>query len=469
MMTVQEAARVLQADWVGEDAYFTGISTDSRTVTRGDLFVALQGPSFDGHDFVAQVRDKGAAGAMVHRGSEAGAGKPGIPLIFVENTRLGLGRLAAYWRGRFRIPVVAVTGSNGKTTVKEMIASILQHVTEPEEKVNGKMNGSDQVLATEGNLNNDIGVPLMLLRLRDRHRYAVIEMGMNHSGEIAYLTRLARPDVALITNAGEAHVEGVGSLEAVARAKGEIFEGLDPQGIAVINADDRYAPLWRNLAGNREIMDFGLKGKPRVSARCRPDSCEPGPSGNRMTLLLPDGAEDVELQVPGEHNVRNALAAAAAAVGMGIGAKAVASGLSAFRGVKGRMQQKRGLHGATLIDDSYNANPDSVRAALAVLAKAEGKKILVLGDMGELGERTRDFHERIGEEARIAGIDRLVALGELSAYTAKKFGRGGRHFKEIEELLAEIESLLGPGVTLLIKGSRFMQMERVVKRFELAA
>jgi UDP-N-acetylmuramoyl-tripeptide--D-alanyl-D-alanine ligase len=382
----------------------------------------------------------------------------------VENARLGLGQLAAYWRARFSIPVVAVTGSNGKTTVKEMIASILQQVTEPEEKVNGKVNGSNQVLATEGNLNNDIGVPLMLLRLRERHHYAVIEMGMNHSGEIAYLTGLAKPDVALITNAGEAHVEGVGSLEAVARAKGEIFEGLAPQGIAVINADDLYAPLWRNLAGNRNVMDFGLKGKPRVSARWRP-----GSPGNRITLLLPDGAEDVELLVPGEHNVRNALAAAAAAVGMGVGAKAIASGLSAFRGVKGRMQQKRGLHGATLIDDSYNANPDSVRAALAVLAKAEGKKILVLGDMGELGERARDFHERIGEEARIAGIDRLVALGELSAYTAKKFGRGGRHFKEIEELLAEIESLLGPGVTLLIKGSRFMQMERVVKRFELAA
>lgn len=464
MMTVQEAARVLQAEWVGEDAYFTGISTDSRTVTRGDLFVALQGPSFDGHDFVVQVRDKGAAGAMVHRDSEAEAGKPGIPLMLVENTRLGLGQLAAYWRGRFSIPVVAVTGSNGKTTVKEMIASILQRVTEPAEKVNATMNGSNQVLATEGNLNNDIGVPLMLLRLRETHRYAVIEMGMNHSGEITYLTRLARPDVALITNAGEAHVEGVGSLEAVARAKGEIFEGLAPQGIAVINADDLYAPLWRNLAGDREVIDFGLKREPRVSARCRP-----GSSGNRMTLLLPDGAEDVELQVPGEHNVRNALAAAAAAVGMGIGAKAIASGLSAFRGVKGRMQQKRGLHGATLIDDSYNANPDSVRAALAVLAKAEGQKILVLGDMGELGEWTRDFHERIGEEARIAGIDRLVALGEQSAYTAKKFGRGGRHFKEIEELLAEIESLLGPGVTLLVKGSRFMQMERVVKRFELAA
>lgn len=464
MMTLHEAARALEADWVGKDACFTGISTDSRTVTRGDLFVALRGPSFDGHDFVGQLRDKGAAAAMVHRDSEAGAGKPGIPLILVENTRLGLGQLAAYWRGRFSMPVVAVTGSNGKTTVKEMIASVLQHVTEPEEKVNGKINGSGQVLATEGNLNNDIGVPLMLLRLRETHRYAVIEMGMNHSGEIAYLTRLARPDVALITNAGEAHVEGVGSLEAVARAKGEIFEGLAPQGIAVINADDVYAPLWRNLAGNRGVIDFGLKGKPRVSARRRSDS-----SGNRMTLLLPDGAEDVELQVPGEHNVRNALAAAAAAVGMGIGATAIASGLSAFRGVKGRMQQKRGLHGATLIDDSYNANPDSVRAALAVLAKAEGKKILVLGDMGELGERSRDFHERIGEEARTAGIDRLVALGELSAHATKKFGRGGRHFKEIEELLAEIESLLGPGVTLLIKGSRFMQMERVVKRFELAA
>ena len=457
MMTVHDAASALNGKQSGGDACFTGVSTDSRTVGRGDLFVALVGPNFNGHDFIAAVRDKGAAAAMICQEAEPGVGEPGIPLVRVENTRLALGRLAAYWRGRFRIPMVAVTGSNGKTTVKEMIASILR-VAGP----SGQMNGSDTVLATEGNLNNDIGVPLMLLRMRERHGYAVIEMGMNHSGEISYLTGLVKPTVALITNAGAAHVEGLGSVEAVARAKGEIFEGLDQDGIAVINTDDPNAPLWRKLAGNRRVIDFGLADRPKVSARYRPDLF-----GSSVALVLPDGVKEVQLQVPGEHNVRNALAAAAVAVALGIDAEAIASGLSEFHGVKGRMQKKQGRREATLIDDSYNANPDSVRAALAVLAKAAGTKILVLGDMGELGGSARDFHERIGTEAKMAGIDKLLALGELSVHAAKKFGSGGRHFTDIEELLAEVESLLKPGVTLLIKGSRFMQMERVVKSIEL--
>ena len=458
MMTVQKAARALHAEWRGEDVLFTGVSTDSRTAGHGDLFVALTGDKFDGHNFVAEVKEKGAAAAMVCQDSWIQNQESVIPLILVKNTRLGLGQLAAYWRSRFTIPVVAVTGSNGKTTVKEMIASILRRAVDAA----GQIDGEEKLLVTEGNLNNDIGVPLMLLRLCEEHVYAVIEMGMNHSGEISYLTKLAKPGIALITNAGAAHVEELASVEAVACAKGEIFEGLDQQGIAVINADDPYAPLWRKLAGNRRVVDFGLDGKPNVSARYQLDFF-----GSRMTLLLPDGVEEVKLQVPGEHNVRNALSAAAVAVAMGIDTKAIASGLSGFRGVKGRMQKKRCLHDATLIDDSYNANPESVRAALAVLAKARGKKILVFGDMGELGDSARDFHERIGVEARLAGIDRLFALGELSAYTAAKFGPGARHFKHIEELLPEIENLLAADVTLLIKGSRFMQMERVVKRIEL--
>ncbi|WP_040853137.1 UDP-N-acetylmuramoyl-tripeptide--D-alanyl-D-alanine ligase [Nitrosospira lacus] len=455
MMTVRQAAQALHGEWRGQDARFTAVSTDSRTVGSGDLFVALTGEKFDGHDFLADVTKKGAAAAMVCLESAAESRASGIPLILVENTRLGLGQLAAHWRSGFSIPVVAVTGSNGKTTVKEMIASILRRAADGAD-------GSDRVLATEGNLNNDIGVPVMLLRLRQRHIYAVIEMGMNHAGEIGYLARLTKPGVALITNAGVAHVEGLGSLEAVARAKGEIFEGLDPHGIAIINADDPSAPLWRKLAGNRTVVDFGLGGEPKVSARYQSDFL-----GSSMTLILPDGAEEVKLQVPGEHNVRNALAAAAVAVAMGIDAKVIASGLGGFRGVKGRLQKKRGLHDAILIDDSYNANPESVKAALAVLAKAPGKKMLVLGDMGELGESARDFHERIGEEARLAGVDRLFALGELSACAAAKFGPGARHFEKIEELLAEAKSHLAANVTFLIKGSRFMQMERVVKELEL--
>lgn len=450
MMSVRDAARAVQGEFSGENAYFTGVSTDSRTAGHGDLFIALVGDKFDGHDFIAEVKARGAAAAMVCHEFPAGLPEAGIPLIRVENTRLGLGKLAGYWRGQFDIPVVAVTGSNGKTTVKEMIACILRHAA-----------GPDNVLATEGNLNNDIGVPLMLLRLRERHRYAVIEMGMNHAGEISYLTRLARPDVALITNAGIAHVEDLPSVEAVARAKGEIFEGLHPHGTAVINADDPHASLWRQLAGNRRIMEFGFEGAPEVSARYQLDFF-----GARVSLVLPDGTRDVVLQVPGEHNVRNALAAAAASVALGAGLEAIALGLGEFNGVKGRMQKKCGLHGATLIDDSYNANPESVRAALSVLAKAGGKKILILGDMGELGHGARAFHERIGEETRAAGIDKLFTLGELSAYTTATFGPGARHFERMEELQSEVQELLAPDVTLLIKGSRFMKMERVVKSIE---
>jgi UDP-N-acetylmuramoyl-tripeptide--D-alanyl-D-alanine ligase len=466
-MTVQAAARALQEESFGEDVWFSGVSTDSRAVMPGDLFIALAGEKFDGHNFVAEVMGKGAVGAIVHRDWAVRNPQSGIPLIRVENTRLALGRLAAYWRRRFEIPLVAVTGSNGKTTVKEMIASILRHIPggagdSGHAGQAGQVESSDQVLATEGNLNNDIGVPLMLLRLHEQHKYAVIEMGMNHAGEIGYLTSLAKPSVALITNAGAAHVEALGSVEAVARAKGEIFEGLDPQGIAVINGGDPHAALWRGLAGDRKVMDFGLQEKAAVTARYRP-----GPFGSSVALLLPDGVQAVELQVPGEHNVENAAAAAAVAVAMGVGAGAITSGLNAFTGVKGRMQKKQGLHGSTLIDDTYNANPDSVRAALAVLGRAEGRKIFVLGDMGELGSAAKDLHGRIGAEARAAGVDTLVAMGELSAYAVVAFGAGAHHFEKIEELVAEVEGLLAPGDTMLIKGSRFMQMERVVKRIEL--
>ncbi len=452
MMAVQEAVRVLDAEWHGKNVVFTGVSTDSRTVKCGDLFIALRGDKFDGHKFVAIAKEKGAVAAMVCQGLEIGNQESGIPLILVKDTRLGLGRLAAYWRGRFTIPLVAVTGSNGKTTVKEMIASILRQ----------REGGADRVLATAGNLNNDIGVPQTLLRLREQHAYAVIEMGMNHTGEISYLTRLSKPSVALITNAGTAHVEGLGSVEAVARAKGEVFEGLDQTGVAVINADDPYAPLWRELAGGRRVVDFALGGGATVSAHYQVNLF-----GSKMTLTLPDGVEEVALQVPGEHSVRNALAAAAATTAMGIGKKTIALGLSGFSGVKGRMQKKCGLHDSTLIDDSYNANPESVRAALAVLAAVPGKKILVLGDMGELGGSAVVFHECIGEDARRAGIDKLFTMGELSAYAVAKFGAEARHFERIEELLIEVRNQLAADVTVLVKGSRFMQMERVVKGIEL--
>jgi UDP-N-acetylmuramoyl-tripeptide--D-alanyl-D-alanine ligase len=454
MMMAQTAARVLHAEWCGEDVLFTGVSTDSRSVKSGDLFIALSGKNFDGHKFVAQAKDRGAVAAMVNQESDISKNQDSkIPMIIVKDTLLGLGRLAAYWRGCFDIPLIAVTGSNGKTTVKEMIASILLQLV-------GK--DSNKVLATTGNLNNDIGVPKMLLQLCKQHKYAVIEMGMNHSGEISYLTHLAKPGVALITNAGAAHIEGIGSVEAVARAKGEIFEGLGKLGIAVINADDPNVQLWHKLAGSRPVIEFGLSKEVKVGGCYQLNLTD-----TKMKLKLPDGTIEVKLRVPGKHNVYNALAAAAASTAIGISKENIASGLGLFGGVDGRLQQKKCQHDATMIDDSYNANPESVRAALSVLANSPGKKILILGDMGELGDNTVDFHESIGEEARLIGIDRLFTLGELSAHSVKKFGVGAQHFKNIEDLIAAVEAVLAPNVTLLIKGSRFMRMERVVRKFEL--
>lgn len=458
-MRLQEAAEVLNARRQGDNVLFTGVSTDSRTVCPGELFVALTGENYDGHQFVRAAREQGAVAAMVEHDLNDAALSTDFPLVCVENTRSSLGQLSARWRQRFSMPLAAVTGSNGKTTVKEMLAAILRCAVE--EGAVGPDDCPSRVLATVGNLNNDIGVPLMLLRLREIHQYAVIEMGMNHAGEIAYLTRLAQPDVAVITNAGAAHIEGLGSVEAVARAKGEIFAGLSQQGAAVINADDDYAPLWRTLIGKRRVIDFGFSAKAQVSAEFKSE-----PYGSTIQLKLPDGIQHVTLKVPGTHNIRNGLAAAAAAVALGVNSGAIVAGLERFKGVQGRLQIKQGRNRSVLIDDSYNANPESVKAALAVLAAAAGKKILILGDMGELGKTARDLHRTIGEEARLLKLDELMTVGELSRCASDAYGQGARHFNDMEALLDSLENRLDADVTVLVKGSRFMHMERIVNRLE---
>lgn len=458
-MRLQEAAEVLNARRQGDNVLFTGVSTDSRTVCPGELFVALTGENYDGHQFVRAAREQGAVAAMVEHDLNDAALSTDFPLVCVENTRSSLGQLSARWRQRFSMPLAAVTGSNGKTTVKEMLAAILRCAVE--EGAVGPDDCPSRVLATVGNLNNDIGVPLMLLRLREIHQYAVIEMGMNHAGEIAYLTRLAQPDVAVITNAGAAHIEGLGSVEAVARAKGEIFAGLSQQGAAVINADDDYASLWRTLIGKRRVIDFGFSAKAQVSAEFKSE-----PYGSTIQLKLPDGIQHVTLKVPGTHNIRNGLAAAAAAVALGVNSGAIVAGLERFKGVQGRLQIKQGRNRSVLIDDSYNANPESVKAALAVLAAAAGKKILILGDMGELGKTARDLHRTIGEEARLLKLDELMTVGELSRCASDAYGQGARHFNDMETLLDSLENRLDAGVTVLVKGSRFMHMERIVNRLE---
>ena len=460
MMRLSEAARAIPAELRGEDRIFEAVSTDTRSLAPQALFVALKGERFDGHDFLVQAAEQRAAGALVQK-SGLGARDSGLalPLLIVDNTRLALGTLAAYWRSKFNMPLVALTGSNGKTTVKEMLASILREAVLDESRAPSP---ESRVLATRGNLNNDIGVPLTLLELGPGHRYAVVEMGMNHAGEIRYLTRLAAPDVALVNNAGPAHFEFFGSVEAIARAKGEIFEGLQPGGTAVINADDRYAGLWRALAGDRRVVEFGLSRPAAVSARYALRYLE-----SEIVVRTPHGEVQAVLKAPGLHNVRNALAASAAATALEVPPPAIARGLAGYAGIKGRLQKKAAQHGATLIDDTYNANPESVRAAVAVLAQAPGRRLLVLGDMGELGAGAAHMHADIGEFARENGVERLLTLGEHAAHAARAFGAGGRHFTRIEDLLADVENALALDVTVLVKGSRFMQMERVIQSFEL--
>lgn len=441
MMNLAEIAPILEADLVGENVSFGAVSTDSRKIAKGDLFVALDGERFRGSDFLPEAAAAGAVAAIVGEKVDSE-----IPLLVVKDTLIALGRLAANWRSRFSIPVVAVTGSNGKTTVKEMIASILGTVGE--------------VLATQGNLNNDIGLPLTLLGLGDHHRFAVVEMGMNHAGEIAYLCKIANPDVALVNNAASAHLEGLGSVYDVARAKGELFENLREGAIAVINAEDPHAPLWRELAGNRKKIEFGLEGKD-VRAKFLLHR-----SGSDLSMFTPQGEIGVSLCVPGLHNVRNALAATAVCCALGIPCANIAKGLSQFGGVPGRMQIGKGRNGALLVNDTYNANPDSVRAAISWLASQPGKRILVLGDMGELGSESASLHAQIGLDAKRAGIDCLLTLGEASRKAAESFGEGAQSFSEAAEIAIAANSRMGPEVTALVKGSRFMRMEKVVEKME---
>jgi UDP-N-acetylmuramoyl-tripeptide--D-alanyl-D-alanine ligase len=451
MMQLSQAATALQARQSGADVRFSAVSTDTRTIQPGDLFIALKGENFDGSKFVADALKAGAVAAVVNAASRdqlAQSLNPESPILYVEDTRIALGQLAAYWRKQFDIPLIAITGSNGKTTVKEMLAAILREATGSE----------DSVLATKGNFNNDIGMPLTLLKLRATHRYAVIEMGMNHPNEIDYLTRIACPDVALVNNATGAHLQGLGSVEGVARAKGEIFAGLKSDGTAVINADDVHAALWRNLAGQHRLLDFALEHAAAVRGTWSVQGY-----GGALHARTPAGELKLVLQVPGEHNARNALAAATAALAVQVPLTTIVSALEGFGGVAGRLQRKQALHGATLIDDTYNANPASMHAALEVLAQAQGKRIFVLGDMGELGDDAAQFHREIGIAARELGIERLCALGSLSAEAVREFGAGAQHFADIDALHATLEKELDAQTTVLVKGSRFMKMERVVQ------
>jgi len=446
---LSQIAEAVGGRLLGADCPIVGVSTDTRAVAAGQLFIALRGERFDAHDFVDQALAAGVAALLV---ADAGRVPAGASAVVVDDTRLALGRLAAAWRRLFSLPLIAVTGSNGKTTTKEMIAAIL------------KVAFGDAVLATRGNFNNDIGLPLTLLGLDASHRAAVVEMGMNRPGEIAYLTRIAAPTVALVTNAQRAHLEGMGDLDEIAREKGSIFTGLAADGVAVINADDAYASFWREQVGEQPVRSFGIDQPADVRATLRQHGLE-----SALVLHTPEGEAEFTLAIPGRHNARNALAAAAACLAAGLPLAAVAQGLGVFDGVKGRLQRRAGRNGAQILDDTYNANPDSVRAGIDVLAATIGRKVLVLGDMGEIGEASGQYHDEIGGYAKSQGVDRLFALGDASQQAVRNFGEGARHFCNVDKLIAAVDKELGPETTVLVKGSRFMKMERVVDALAAAS
>ncbi len=439
MSMLATAADSMQGKLHGADHPFNGVSTDTRTLRRGELFIALQGPNFDGCDYVSQARDKGAAGAVVPTLVDED-----ISQITVEDSKRALGDLGAAWRRQLSPIVVGVTGSNGKTTLKELTAACLA-TTAP-------------TLATHGNLNNDIGMPLMLTRIEERHRFAVLEMGANHAGEIAYLTALAKPDIVVITNAAEAHLEGFGSLDGVARAKGEILCGESRPKVAILNADDHYFGYWSTLVEDTQLITFGID----ADADVRAHNIETEAGRSSFDLHLPVGDIDINLPLSGRHNVRNACAAAAIAVAVGIDVANIKSALESVQPVEGRLRRLAGTGGATIYDDSYNANPLSVVAAAEFLASLPGNNLLVLGDMGELGDDAARLHAETGSQVRAAGISRLLATGDLSRNTVEGFGDGASWHADIDELAARVESELDADTNVLVKGSRFMQMERVV-------
>jgi UDP-N-acetylmuramoyl-tripeptide--D-alanyl-D-alanine ligase len=464
MMALADLLRQLGGARVHGDlpAAVARVHTDTRSLQSGDLFVALKGERFDAHDFLPQAKAQGAVAAVAH----AGLAAAGLPGVEVPDTRLALGELARLWRQRFTLPLIAVTGSNGKTTVTQMVAAIL------------RAQAGEQALATQGNLNNDIGVPLTLLRLQPQHRLAVVELGMNHPGEIAYLAALAQPGVALVNNAQREHLEFMATVEAVARENGAVIAALPADGVAVFPSDDTYTPVWRELASGRRVMSFSDTD---TAADVHAVQVDWSDGAWTLAAATPAGLFSCRLHIAGRHNVRNALAAAACALAAGVPLDAVARGLEAFEPVGGRSRAGvLALPGrrVTLIDDTYNANPDSVVAAIDVLAELPGPRVLVLGDIGEVGEQGLAFHLEVLRHARLRGIERVHVAGEWMRQATAALQAAGEsaptHWDEVPALLPTVTAqVAAPGAgavcSVLVKGSRFMRMERVVQALQALA
>jgi UDP-N-acetylmuramoyl-tripeptide--D-alanyl-D-alanine ligase len=431
---------------------FCRVHTDSRTVQPGDLFVSLKGDRFDGNDFLSDAKARGALAAICQGDAQASLHAAVLPGLVVADSKLALAVLAAKWRSQFNLPVIAVTGSNGKTTVTQMIAAVFR-AFKPE-----------AFLATQGNLNNDIGVPLTVLRLRQQHELAVIELGMNHPGEISKLAAITQPTVALVNNAQREHLEFMANVAAVAQENGSVIDTLPHGGTAVFPSDDAFSPLWQSRAGQRSVLRFCLAATDSGGVEVRCSKATWSDQAWQVTVQTPAGSLCYLLPISGLHNVKNSLAAVSCALAVGVPLSAIAQGLATFEPVKGRSRAQRvklGSHSLTLVDDSYNANPDSVRAAIEVLATLPGPRMLVLGDMGEVGDQGPQFHAEAGSLARSLGIDALFTLGHLSITASTSFGTG-RHFGDIESLRQAVLSKLPDLGSVLVKGSRFMKMERVV-------
>jgi UDP-N-acetylmuramoyl-tripeptide--D-alanyl-D-alanine ligase len=451
MMTLSRAARWLPtAALLGDGAVqLTRVHTDTRSIEAGDLFLALRGDTFDGNQFLQQAKEKGAVAAICE--SREALAQSGLSGLVVSDTRQALASLASAWRAQFTLPLIAVTGSNGKTTVTQMIASILRAYA------------PEAMLATEGNFNNDIGVPLTLLRMRPHHTIAVVELGMNHPGEIARLAGLAKPTIALVNNAQREHMEFMATVEAVALENGAVFGSLPSTGVAVFPQDDAFTGLWHDLAAPRPCMTFADSEQTAlVDVACVAANWLN--SAWRIEVKTPAGPLSCQLHIAGHHNVKNALAAITCTLAAGVPIAAIAEGLEKFLPVRGRSRTvagKVGNHRFTLIDDTYNANPDSVKAAIDVLAALPPPRLLILGDMGEVGDSGPQFHAEAGEHAKSAGVEGLCTLGDLSERASVAFG-GGSHFSDVDMLNAKLLDILKNYNSVLVKGSRFMRMERVV-------
>jgi UDP-N-acetylmuramoyl-tripeptide--D-alanyl-D-alanine ligase len=435
------------SDQVNGELRISGVSTDTRDIQKGDLFLALIGPTFDGNKFIQEAKEKGAI-ACITSSSVSSV----LPSIQVADTRIALGQLGAAVKAQVAPKTIGITGSSGKTTVKEMVAAILSR--------RGK------VLATKGNFNNDIGVPLTLLRLEEQHQYAVIEMGANKKGDIAYTASLVKPDVSTIVNAAPSHLEGFGNVLGVAQAKSEIFKHLPEDGLAVVNGDSQFTDYWLGKLKYNNVQTFSCESEADFRAQ---DITLDLDGRGQFQMFTPIGTVSITLSIPGKHNVSNALVAAALAIRVGASLEDVRDGLRTMNNVAGRLQVKQLTNQVKILDDTYNANVASVRAAIDLLSSFAGRKLLVLGDMGELGEKASYYHQQVGEYAQEKGISQLYSLGVLSQYASQVFAGQGQHFTDLRALTQAINADLADeqcDINILVKGSRSAKMELVVQALE---